>query len=378
MKLIIGSDLVPTEANEKEFIKADINALLGEELSEIWFSRDFRIFNLETPLFDDKKPITKKGPNLIAPSKTINGINGLDPSLITLANNHILDHDGVGLSNTLNILDQSNINHIGAGNNLDEAQKPYIIVHNDIKVGVYTCAEHEFTIATENSPGANPFDPLESLDHIVALKEQCDLVIVIYHGGKEHYRYPSPYLQKVCRKIVEKGADLVICQHSHTIGAFEEYKESTIVYGQGNFIFNKNKNEHWDTGLLVDVEIDYKLKVNYIPFVRTKKGIKRANAKQRELIMSGFYERSEEILIEGFVEENYRRFAGEKVIKYLRAISSQGKWLSRFDRYIFRDYLIKKSYKENKLLSLVNYIECEAHRELFLKGAKSLLYRDRE
>ena len=42
------------------------------------------------------------------------------------------------------------------------------------------------------------------------LKKQCDYVIVLYHGGKEHYRYPSPYLQKVCRKIVDKGADIVV------------------------------------------------------------------------------------------------------------------------------------------------------------------------
>jgi len=55
---------------------------------------------------------------------------------------------------------------------------------------VYTCAEHEFTIATENTPGANPFDPLESLDHIQELKSKCDFVLVLYHGEKAHYRYP--------------------------------------------------------------------------------------------------------------------------------------------------------------------------------------------
>lgn len=55
---------------------------------------------------------------------------------------------------------------------------------------MYTCAEHEFTIATENTPGANPFDPLESLDHIQELKSKCDFVLVLYHGEKAHYRYP--------------------------------------------------------------------------------------------------------------------------------------------------------------------------------------------
>ena len=69
-----------------------------------------------------------------------------------------------------------------------------------MKIGIYACAENEFTIATDTTAGANPFDPFESLDHIQNLKRSCDYVIVLYHGGKEHYRYPSPYLQKFVGK----------------------------------------------------------------------------------------------------------------------------------------------------------------------------------
>ncbi|MFW6015997.1 MAG: hypothetical protein ACOCRK_06130 [bacterium] len=63
-----------------------------------------------------------------------------------------------------------------------------------LKTGIYTCADHEFTIATCNSPEENPFDSIESVDHIKDLKKRCDYLIVLYHEGKEHYRYPSPYL----------------------------------------------------------------------------------------------------------------------------------------------------------------------------------------
>ena len=103
-----------------------------------------------------------------------------------------------------------------------EIKKYHIIEKDGLKVGIYVCAEHEFSIATEKLPGANPFDPLWSLDHIQKLKQQCDYVVVLYHGGKEEYRYPSPELQKVCRRISEKGADLVLCQHSNCVGCQEE------------------------------------------------------------------------------------------------------------------------------------------------------------
>lgn len=47
----------------------------------------------------DLVPITDKR-NLIAPTCTINGIKAFNPSLVTLANNHILDQDEQGLKST--------------------------------------------------------------------------------------------------------------------------------------------------------------------------------------------------------------------------------------------------------------------------------------
>lgn len=144
-----------------------------------------------------------------------------------------------------------------------------IRLQGGFKIGIYACAEHEFTIATEDKPGANPFEPLDSLDHISYLKTKSDYTIILYHGGKEHYRYPSPYLRKVCKRMVEKGADLVIAQHSHCIGCYEEYNGATIVYGQGNFIFDMSDSECWQTSLIVRVGLENKgAYVDYIPIIK--------------------------------------------------------------------------------------------------------------
>lgn len=45
-------------------------------------------------------PIAKCGHNLIAPTSSVNGIKALNPSLLTLANNHILDQEEQGLKLT--------------------------------------------------------------------------------------------------------------------------------------------------------------------------------------------------------------------------------------------------------------------------------------
>lgn len=371
MNLLIGSDLVPTEINIDLFNKGDVESLLGKALADLWSKADIRTFNLETPLTDVEDPIDKQGPNLIAPTSTIQGIKELNPTLITLANNHILDQGKQGLKSTSSLLEKYDIDFIGAGDNLTEASKPYIIKKNGISIGIYTCAENEFTIATKKAPGANPFDPLESLDHISELKSKCDYVIVLYHGGKEHYRYPSPYLQKVCRKIIEKGADLVVCQHSHCIGSFEEYEKGTIIYGQGNFIFNKYDNEFWNTSLLIEVQIEGKVTIKYHPIVKNRKGIELATGITAEDILESFYMRSNEILQSEFIEEEYEKLAREHNLNYIRKVAGFGKWKSRFDRKLLNDMFVNLKFDKKKLLVMQNYIECEAHRELFLKGLKS-------
>ncbi|MCX7883743.1 MAG: CapA family protein [Caloramator sp.] len=269
-----------------------------------------------------------------------------------MANNHILDQGEYGLKSTIDILNKNNIPYIGAGDNSFEASKPYIINKGWLKIGIYNCAEHEFSIATETTSGANPFDPLESLDHINKLKSECDYVIVFYHGGKEHYRYPSPYLQRVCRKMAQKGADIIICQHSHCIGCFENDENSTIIYGQGNFIFDDCKGEYWQTSQILKIEIEDKIIIEYIPIVKKGSVIRLAEREKSEEILSAFYKRSEEILQEGFIKEQYIKFAEVNIENYLRILSGFGKWLNRVDKYFLKGNLLKRKYNKKKLLAI--------------------------
>jgi poly-gamma-glutamate synthesis protein (capsule biosynthesis protein) len=370
MQLLIAGDLVPTQSNIDLFNKADMKSLLGDKLLPLWNFSDMRIFNLEVPLTDKENPIAKCGPNLIAPINTIKGIKALNPSLITLANNHILDQGEQGLKSTQDILNKNNILFLGIGDNLSEASKPCVIKKDGMKIGVYACAEHEFSIATKKSAGANPFDPLESLDHIQNLKAECDYVIVLYHGGKEHYRYPSPHLQKVCRKMAQKGADLVVCQHSHCIGCYEKYNVSTIIYGQGNFLFDYSDSEFWKTSLLIKVNINDGLHVDYIPIVKAGNGVCLSTGQVAEDILAAFKQRSEEILQHEFIRKKYKEFAQKNIQSYLKNFSGFNKWISRIDRRLLNGMLLKRKYNNNQLIAIQNFIECEAHRELLLAALK--------
>lgn len=375
MSILIGADIVPNKANVEAFKKGSPETIVCEDLLAILKFADYKIFNLETPLADSFSAISKCGPCLCAPTSSVRGLKNLGIDLLTLANNHIMDQSVSGLESTINTLKSHGIAYLGVGKNLKESANPYIFNYTSKKIGVYACVEHEFSTAQENAPGANPFDPLESFDHVYSLKKECDYVIVLYHGGKEHYRYPSPMLQKVCRKFVEKGADLVVCQHSHCIGCEEKYQKSTIVYGQGNFIFNTCDGPTEQTSLLI--RLDDNFNVEYIPLEKYSCGVRLATGDVANRILSDFKKRSNQILQEGFVHTQYKKFAKERLNSYLLNFSGYNhRWflkiINRLTGRRFANYYAKRYFKRNELLAIQNYVECEAHRELLLEGLKNL------
>jgi len=362
MKIVIGADIVPTESNQKFFCEGKIDKFVDEKILEFLASADIRIFNLEVPLTDTKSPIPKNGPNLIASTCSVKGIKALNPTLLTLANNHILDHDVQGMVSTTNVLRESDIAYVGVGNNIKEVLASYVIEKGGKKIGVYACAEHEFSIAEDNKPGANPFDPLESPDHIRNLKKECDYVVVLYHGGREQYRYPSPRLQKVCRKMCDSGADLVVCQHSHCIGCEEKYHSSTIVYGQGNFIFDKLDNEYWNSGIFVCLEFEKEIEINYLPFCKKNYFIQLASQEEATEILTQFKNRSEEILKADFVQKNYKELAEKLKNQYIGAIYGTSLIFRVLNK--LTGYRLKRKISIKKMLILKNFTKCEAHQEI--------------
>jgi poly-gamma-glutamate synthesis protein (capsule biosynthesis protein) len=366
ISIIVGGDIAPTETNYSLFEQGTLSSLIDSKLLSLINSADFRLFNLEVPLTDREKPIIKDGPNLIAPQASINAIKLLNPAIFGLANNHIMDQDEQGLIQTMELLTGNESGYVGAGKNLSEAVKPCIIEKNGKKIGIYACAENEFSIAEIDKTGANPFDPLESLDHIATLKSECDYVIVLHHGGKEHYRYPSPGLQKVCRKMSDKGANLIVCQHSHCIGAFEKYSNSIIVYGQGNFLFDRRSNEFWNTGLLVNALFGDEMTVSFIPVSKDGNRVTLPEPDASERILSEFQERSLKIASPGFIDSEYEKYCSDNGLFYLGTLAGLGRITRRIDRML-NGLITRRIYNLERLNILQNFVECETHRELLLK-----------
>ena len=372
MKIIILGDVGASETNTQAFCNADKD-LFSNDIQKLCNEADMVILNLEKPLTDLITPLGKCPPDYAAPTKTINGIKLLHSKAVTLANNHIMDQQRQGLQSTMAVLEQNGIRYVGAGNNLTEARKPLIISGKDTRIGIYACCEKEFSFATESEPGANVYDPLITFDDIKKLKEDCDYLIVLFHGGMQGYPYPTPYQQKVCRKMCEKGANLVICQHSHIIGCEEQHSNGRIIYGQGNFLLDDVPAESWHSGLIVEVIIENSgtSSIEYIPtLTREHKAFMHPESEQ---IKKRFAERSREITKANEVERMFSELSDIKLSDYLVKLAGKRKLIQKIYRRIGLTKCYKKLYAQSELNMILDYFYCDSHREAIEYGLKAYI-----
>ena len=352
MRILIGSDIVPTKTTEPLFINGDIKTLFGG-VCELIKNADRTIVNLECALTESDNGIKKFGPCLKANPKCADTLKTLGVTDVMLSNNHVFDFGIQGLKDTIDNLERVGLPYAGIGENDTASRKPYVIKQEEKTIGVINVCEHEYSYALPDRMGANPFDPFLTMQDIRALKKEVDFVIVLYHGGKEHCRYPSPRLRNLCREMVLCGADVVITQHSHCIGCYEEYEGGHIVYGQGNFHFCwENRAETWYTSLLIQLDIDKNIKIKFIPLVTNKNGIEIAESEKASEILGTLETRNVE-LQNGKWQNGWHDFC-----------------MSMQDTYkgVLRGLCTPETKEETTEL-FAHFLDCEAHtdvwRELF-------------
>ena len=213
LEMYIGADFAPVGAAEDEPLASGLRAA--------WHGADARVFCLggrpsETDDADDL-------PGVLARAAL-----NLRPSAVNLGCPDAFAAGG-RLTETLAAFKAAGIAAFGAGEDLDAADQPRYYVKSGVRVGFYAVSEHGGLTATERAGGANPLNPLDLGDRIRDLRSGCERLVVFYRGGREGYAYPTPEVQRVCRKMAECGASLVVCTGGRLIGSYEKWDNAVIV-----------------------------------------------------------------------------------------------------------------------------------------------------
>ncbi|NLA83103.1 MAG: CapA family protein [Clostridiales bacterium] len=350
MKLILAGDLVPTENTRPYFERKDIKTLFGD-VPKVFKDADRVIVNLECALTTSEKAIKKFGPNLKAPPVCAEVLAEAGITDCGLSNNHTLDFGEEGLRDTMEHLNRNGIQYTGVGENDTDSRRPHIMEIQGKTISLITVCEHEYTYALPDRMGANPYDPYLTMEDIREAKAKSDYVIVMYHGGKEYCRYPSPRLRRLCQAMAKNGADVVLCQHSHCIGCYEEFDGSHLLYGQGNFHFvGYIDKEGWNEGFIVELDIDDKLNISFIPVTANKNftGIELAKGSEKERILAGFEERNKHLHSDKWLR-GWEKFCESVREQYISAIA--------------KAYVDMNDERSNH--HFAHYLDCEAHTDVW-------------
>ena len=217
---------------------------------KIWknMAPDAKIINLETSITTHNKPWAGKGINYRMHPKNVEVLKTAGIDFCSLANNHTLDWERAGLTETINTLKKSGITFAGTGINDAEAAKPAILSLNKGKIIVLAYGAKSSGIpkswaAKENLSGINMLPENDEMavglikNGVDKIKQKNDIVILSVHwGGNWGYDIPLKY-QKLAHQLIDKaGIDLIHGHSSHHPMGIEVYHNKLIIYGAGDFI----------------------------------------------------------------------------------------------------------------------------------------------
>lgn len=200
---------------------------------------DLNVINLETTLTYSNKLVPKVF-NFKADPPKVQSLVEASVDIVNLANNHILDFSEEGLFETIQTLDQANIQHVGAGTNHLEASRAVIKNCQNIKIGILGCTDNEpMWEATEHQAGVfylNVGDLSAIQGEILKLRPQVDILILSIHWGPNMKERPSHAFIQFAHQLIDCGADLIHGHSAHVFQGVEKYKEKLILYDTGDFI----------------------------------------------------------------------------------------------------------------------------------------------
>lgn len=375
MRVLIAGDFCPKNQLATIIEASDFSSAFGK-VKEIITKVDYAIVNFESPVTQgNEAPIIKYGPNLRCTEKGIEAIKWAGFDCVTLANNHFLDYGRQGVENTLRACSHYCIDAVGGGVNLQEASKTLYREVAGKNLAIINCCEHEFSIATETTAGSNPLNPIQQYYAIQEAKNKAEYVLVIIHGGHEHYQLPSTRMQDLYRFFIDIGVDVVVNHHQHCFSGIEIYKGKPIFYGIGNFLFdtkNKNISNTWYEGYMVLLEFEEdNIKFEVVPYRQCSEELIVCPLSRKDEIDKFDLQLKKlcDIINDRKQLENCQaEYYAQKAKNQLSIFEPYYGWLPRA---AYRRGFLPSFINKSLLVRAIDYTECESHYDILKFALKN-------
>ncbi len=245
-----------------------------EYIQPVLKQADLAIGNLELTL-PGAPPYTGY-PMFRSPDELATALKDAGFDILMTANNHANDSHGLGVTHTINTLNDLGFLQTGTFKNQRDrsAFYPLMVYKNGFKLAFLNYTYDTNGVPTEAPTIVNRIDTVQiGADLAEARARKPHFIIVVMHWGIEYQLQENAEQRRLARFLIRNGADMVIGMHPHVVQPIRtetvtmpdgSRKEAVVVYSLGNFISNQQQ-PNTDGGLLFQVDL---LKTKGSPQVR--------------------------------------------------------------------------------------------------------------
>lgn len=187
--------------------------------------------------------------------ESINFLKSAGFNVMSVANNHIMQHGNEAFFETVNLLRDNGIAPIGCSYNNGKSL-PFYKTLKGITFGFAGFSMRPEKYNQNANYAQSEFK--EILNSVKIYKKNCDFLTISLHWGDEYVFWPSKEQIKQARALVDHGVSLIIGHHPHVIQGVERYNEGIIAYSMGNFVFDIWQRRLRQSFILV-IELDRSL-----------------------------------------------------------------------------------------------------------------------
>jgi len=236
-----------------------------QEIRPYLQTADLTVGVLETVLTTDYQRLSGY-PRFHTPAPLAEALRWAGFDLIFTAHNHSLDQGVSGIASTLSALKAAGLAATGTRQTVHE-KAYYLTEINGLKLAFFSYT----TLTNGLLPPADQKWVLNTLNYYQIAREirqlkkaGVDGIIMALHSGEEYQRYPSPEDQRLFKRLLALGVDIILGSHVHVIRPLERsvirdpfsnrLKTVFSAYSLGNFL----SNQRWrysDCGLMLTLRV---------------------------------------------------------------------------------------------------------------------------
>ncbi len=255
--VLTGDVLLDRGVRQRIEQSGGMDCLFSKGIDSLFGRADIVVGNLECPATKIQAPVFKRFVFRAEP-EWLQGLRRHGFTHLNLANNHSIDQGRAGLLDTRENIIRYDMVPIGAGATQREAAAPVLLADGGRRVWMLA----SLRLPLENTPylpklpcvSQEPFDTLVSRVAMVRQQDPKAYIIVSLHWGWEHHERVLPRQYEQAHRLIDAGADILVCHHPHVLQPAENYRGHMIYYSIGNFIFDQRRPQN-TLACVVQIEI---------------------------------------------------------------------------------------------------------------------------